>query len=133
MGVWTAPLNIVRQHDTRFDTEWKVRQPWSPVCVGCVCVLGVQRRQIVQALRFAHIDSPISPPANLDLVLQSRGCHNDFIITHKQTPSDMTHKYNLVCDTQAQRHTETHKAHKTHRDTQAQDTYTHTHLLASVL
>ncbi|EGD81785.1 hypothetical protein PTSG_02498 [Salpingoeca rosetta] len=24
MGVWTSSLNIVRQHDQRFDTEWKV-------------------------------------------------------------------------------------------------------------
>eukprot|EP00040_Diaphanoeca_grandis_P003839 m.26075 g.26075 ORF g.26075 m.26075 type:complete len:427 (-) comp15268_c2_seq1:53-1333(-) len=25
MGLWTAPLNITRRHDTRFDTEWKSR------------------------------------------------------------------------------------------------------------
>ncbi len=25
VGTWLAPLNITRQHDIRFDTEWKVR------------------------------------------------------------------------------------------------------------
>ena len=26
LGTWLAPLDVLRIHDTRFDTEWKVRQ-----------------------------------------------------------------------------------------------------------
>ena len=24
MGLWLAPITLSRQHDTRFDTEWRV-------------------------------------------------------------------------------------------------------------
>ena len=46
VGVWLAPLELHRIHDTKFDTESK-----------------------------------------------SRGCHNDYIVTHKQTVSSMREKY----------------------------------------
>uniref|UniRef100_A0A2P2I6G9 Hexosyltransferase n=1 Tax=Hirondellea gigas TaxID=1518452 RepID=A0A2P2I6G9_9CRUS len=47
MGVWLAPIELHRIHDTKFDTEYR-----------------------------------------------SRGCHNDYIVTHKQTPVSMRDKYN---------------------------------------
>eukprot|EP00043_Microstomoeca_roanoka_P016994 m.176125 g.176125 ORF g.176125 m.176125 type:complete len:324 (+) comp16555_c1_seq2:188-1159(+) len=56
MGVWTAPLNILRKHDSRFDTEWK-----------------------------------------------SRGCHNDYLITHKQSTADMYAKYQLMSATNGEK------------------------------
>lgn len=49
LGVWLAPLNITRKHDTRFDTEYL-----------------------------------------------SRGCSNKYLITHKQSSSDMYNKYRLL-------------------------------------
>ena len=47
VGVWLAPLELHRIHDTKFDTEYK-----------------------------------------------SRGCHNDYIVTHKQNTVSMREKYN---------------------------------------
>ncbi|XP_053205182.1 beta-1,3-galactosyltransferase 6-like [Panonychus citri] len=49
LGVWLAPLNITRQHDPRFDTEYK-----------------------------------------------SRGCSNNFLITHKQDTKEMRQKYDNI-------------------------------------
>uniref|UniRef100_T1KZE0 Hexosyltransferase n=1 Tax=Tetranychus urticae TaxID=32264 RepID=T1KZE0_TETUR len=46
MGVWLASLNITRQHDPRFDTEYK-----------------------------------------------SRGCSNNFLVSHRQNINDMREKY----------------------------------------
>ena len=46
LGTWMAPLNIKRQHDIRFDTEYK-----------------------------------------------SRGCHNSWIVTHKQSMEDIRQKW----------------------------------------
>jgi len=52
VGVWTAPLNVERRHDPRFDTE--------------------------------HV---------------SRGCHNSYIVTHKQDPTALRTLYKNLLDT----------------------------------
>lgn len=46
VGAWLSPLQITREHDARFDTEWR-----------------------------------------------SRGCHNSYIITHKQSSAMMKQKF----------------------------------------
>lgn len=52
VGAWLSPLKITREHDVRFDTEWR-----------------------------------------------SRGCHNSYIVTHKQSASMMKEKFANIKNT----------------------------------